>query len=637
MKPESIVGFDLTFPAESLKAALVVSLLSVWVLIGLFHYLNRYTRRQYFTVWTGAWLFYAVWLILRISFLQEEPPPLLMMLQHWCLSGTVVLLLWGSAGFLEPLNRPVLFGLFTAFLLVWTYVGAYHLENRLQAELPVFGLIGLASLVTAYCFFRFRATSGYLGAGLLGFGFGLWGLQLCATPFVQHSSVLASASYFSGAVLQLFIAVSMIVLVLEEVRSDQQRVQQRMDSMRVEKIVLESEVTLTGERYQQLFQQANEGIILVQARNLRILEMNQAAERLLGISRTDAADTCMADYIVGAGDGSESSDTDWLDWLARQDQVAVKRADGSQVPVNLKGSTITWACQPAFQLCLYDLTEQMELQRRFRQTAKLTALGGLIAGDTLAPQARTLFANSASEDNHAARPDTRLPDRTRGQELHLEPTYLNQILVRVADLCRYNPLANGVEVELTVDKTLSLVNLEADLVELALNDLVSNALQAMSGRESARRLRLATCRMGGMVQITVEDSGPGEALHSATEHLDPSHAAIKALQATSPESSIVRGIIAAHGGQAACRPSELGGVAVVILLPLEEVAAASAPPAPIAIQAARPTDIRAPNSEDDPADMLGHDIRLRSRRPAVRISPQEAATAVRRHGFELVR
>src|SRR5690242_202521 len=55
-------SFELLFPQEYLRAALMVSLLSVWVLVGLFYYLNRFTKREYFTVWTAAWLFYALWL-----------------------------------------------------------------------------------------------------------------------------------------------------------------------------------------------------------------------------------------------------------------------------------------------------------------------------------------------------------------------------------------------------------------------------------------------------------------------------------------------------------------------------------------------------------------------------------------------
>ena len=60
-------GIDLIFPREYLRGALIVSLLSVWVLVVLFYYLNRYTKRNYFTIWTAAWLFYALWLTLGIT------------------------------------------------------------------------------------------------------------------------------------------------------------------------------------------------------------------------------------------------------------------------------------------------------------------------------------------------------------------------------------------------------------------------------------------------------------------------------------------------------------------------------------------------------------------------------------------
>ena len=60
-------GFDISVPREYLRVALMVSLLSVWVLISLFYYLNRYTQRRYFTIWTAAWLFYALWLTLGIT------------------------------------------------------------------------------------------------------------------------------------------------------------------------------------------------------------------------------------------------------------------------------------------------------------------------------------------------------------------------------------------------------------------------------------------------------------------------------------------------------------------------------------------------------------------------------------------
>ncbi len=65
----NIFGMDSSdFSGQYLRAALMVSLLSVWMLVGLFYYLNHYTKRDYFTVWTAAWLFYALWLTLGMEF-----------------------------------------------------------------------------------------------------------------------------------------------------------------------------------------------------------------------------------------------------------------------------------------------------------------------------------------------------------------------------------------------------------------------------------------------------------------------------------------------------------------------------------------------------------------------------------------
>src|SRR5260370_40804239 len=60
-------GLSLYFTREYLRAGVLVSLLSVWVLVGLFYYLNRYPKRRYFTIWTVAWLFYALWITLAFG------------------------------------------------------------------------------------------------------------------------------------------------------------------------------------------------------------------------------------------------------------------------------------------------------------------------------------------------------------------------------------------------------------------------------------------------------------------------------------------------------------------------------------------------------------------------------------------
>jgi signal transduction histidine kinase/ActR/RegA family two-component response regulator len=272
MNPDSL---NLVFPRAYVPAAMLVSLLSVWMLVGLFIYLNRYTKREYFTIWTAAWLFYALWLTLNLE-MPESPAvsgagnPLMFNLKvpgseftgivfifkQWCVAISAVFLLWGSLRFLGIAVRQMLFGLFMAFLIVWTFISPETLSNnKLAMELPVFILIGLSSVFGSVCFYRLRKKMPYVGAGMLSLGFMLWGVYLCSYPFAETYPDLTGASFFIAAVLQLFIAVSMIVLVLEEVRYNAEKVLAEIASVRSEKEALQVKFLSTEEQCRNLFDQ----------------------------------------------------------------------------------------------------------------------------------------------------------------------------------------------------------------------------------------------------------------------------------------------------------------------------------------------------------------------------------------------
>jgi len=243
----------LVFPQEYLRAALMVSLLSVWVLVGLFAYLNRYTRREYFTIWTAAWLFYALWLTLSLRMGEAATGSIIFAIKQCCVSISAVFLLWGSLRFLGlPVSQRLL-GAFMLFLVVWTFVSPQVIIGVLQIELPVFILLGLSSLFAGVCFFRLRKQKAFVGAGMLSLGFLLWGVYLGSYPFSQQYVNLYSAGFFVAAVLQLFIAVSMIVLVLEEVRYNAEEVRAEIAAVRREKEALRVKVITAEEECQSLY------------------------------------------------------------------------------------------------------------------------------------------------------------------------------------------------------------------------------------------------------------------------------------------------------------------------------------------------------------------------------------------------
>lgn len=244
------------FDAGYVKAALMVSLLSVWVLVGLFFYLNQYTKRNYFTTWTAAWLFYALWLTLSTTPGAQDIGTWNFIVKQWCVGISAVFLLWGSLQFLGLPIRQMLFGLFMAFLMTWTFVSPELTDNdKLVAQLPVFILMGLGSIFAAVCFYRLRKKMPFVGAGMLSLGFFLWGVYLGTYPFSTEYAHLYNAGFFVAAVLQLFIAVSMIVLVLEEVRYKNEQILQQISTIQSEKEALHVQVLSTEEKCRTLFDQ----------------------------------------------------------------------------------------------------------------------------------------------------------------------------------------------------------------------------------------------------------------------------------------------------------------------------------------------------------------------------------------------
>jgi signal transduction histidine kinase/ActR/RegA family two-component response regulator len=123
-------------------------------------------------------------------------------------------------------------------------------------EVPTFTLIGLASMFSGWSFYRLRHQRHFLAVGMLFLGFFLWGVYLITYPFSQRFTTLVNVEILFSAVLQLFIAVSMIVLVLEEARLINRQVLQEIESINSEKRELQLKILSTEEQCRTLFDQA---------------------------------------------------------------------------------------------------------------------------------------------------------------------------------------------------------------------------------------------------------------------------------------------------------------------------------------------------------------------------------------------
>jgi two-component system NtrC family sensor kinase len=660
---------NLLITRQYLKAGVLVSSFSVWVLVALFYYLNRYTRRRYFTIWTAAWLFYALWITLSFGMYGDENRPFLVMLQQWCIGVSAVFLLWGSLDFLGERVRQTSLGWFMVFLLVWSYIGAYHLSKP-EMELPAFWLISVASLVTAACFFKYRSHHQYIGATLLSLGFFLWSAYMALYPFLEDSQDLTSVALFVSASLQLMLAVSMIILVLEEVRQTQHRALQEAQTRQAERDVLQSRVTSSEERYQKLFAQASEAILITDAETFQILELNRAAERLLGLSPAEACRQTLNNFCqVQATDGNPPQTSEaWFLAVCRQHPLHLTHKNGALIPVEVNGAKVEFDGKAACQFFFLELTERAQLEQQLRQAEKLSAIGRMVSGvahelnnplsvikgylelvlahHALSPQTRADLEKAAHESNRAAKLVMNFLSLAREQPSHREAVSLNDLARRIVELRRFDFIVAKVEIALELDSQLPAISADPDQVHQLIVNLINNSLQAIVDLRRPGRLKILTRWRADRVQLAVEDNGPGVPPHLVNKIFEPFFTTKDVGTGTGLGLSIAHTIMTEHKGRVFYQKSSLGGAGFVLEFPelvqspmdLENPGPST--PAPASKTAgpepAHAGTILVLDDEKSIAEMLAEMLGLLGYTATVCTAPFRALELLEEHDFDLV-
>ncbi len=658
------------FSEGDVKAAMLMSLLTVWVLVALFTYLNRYTRRAYFSIWTAGWLFYALWLTLGLVTANASALPWIEFARDCCISASAVLLLWGGLRALGlPLpQRPV--ALLIVFTVVWGATVRHYAEGPLLVSGPVFALLGLSSGINAVCFFRLRQRLRYLGAGLLGGGFALWGLYLAAYPFIAYLGEWAAAAFFSAGVLQLFIAISMIILVLEEARAKREEAVSEARSHRTEAEHLRFDVASTEERYRQLFDNASEGIVIAAADDLRILELNHAARELLELVEASPPLPRFFRFFeksLAAGPGefrSPATGTEWTVEIVSRPEHALIRRDGSSLPVEVTGAPIRFDRQAAYQFFIRELTARARLEQQLRQAEKLSALGRMISGvahelnnplavikgytdlilqkHPLSAATREDLQKVAHESDRAARLVAKFLSLARADAAARKSVPLNALAARVVERNTLEAARRGIDLEFQPGTEDPVIEANADQIEQLLVILLKNSFQAVSPATSAGRVVVRAATNSGPVHLIVEDNGPGVPEHLQSKIFEPFFTTKDVGAGTGLGLSIAHSIATEHEGKIRYRRSALGGACFDIEFPARPVAAV-APEEETVIVPCPPTRPVVPEARvlivDDEqalAELLGEMLELHGYTVTVCCDPKDALQRLDASPYDLM-
>jgi two-component system sensor histidine kinase KdpD len=200
-----------------------------------------------------------------------------------------------------------------------------------------------------------------------------------------------------------------------------------------------------------------------------------------------------------------------------------------------------------------------------------------------------------------------LPTETARREsvdaIEREVEYLNRLVTNLLDLSRIEAGAIRANVEpfeiddvvgATIERLAprfdgrpldyvpgrEVVAADPVFLDAALTNVIENALRHTS---SGTRIRVSTGVVDGVARLTVDDGGTGvpeELLPRLFEKFYRVPGSRASRHGTGIGLAVVHGLVEAMGGHVAARRSELGGLAIDIDLPLAQVPAELAQPAP---------------------------------------------------------
>ncbi len=342
-------------------------------------------------------------------------------------------------------------------------------------------------------------------------------------------------------------------------------------------------------RWRAVVESAVDAIIVIDRRG-RIESFNPAAERMFGYSAEEVLGRNVAMLMPEPHATQHDS---YIDRYVTTNEpkiigigrdVDARRADGSTFPAHLSVGRLSYDGEPKFTGIIRDLTDRVNLETRLREEAGLARVGELatvLAHEVRNPLAAVSGAMQILGEKLTAASDREIVDEAlrrldglnamvtdlllyaRPPKLRLAPVDVSVLVESLMAFLRLD--ASWRDVDSRVEGQAAGVMADAELLKVALQNLLLNSLHAMNGRGS---VAVRMSRSGDMVNIDVADSGGGIKPEVLPRLFTPFYTT-KA-RGTGLGLATARRIARAHRGEIAVQATGPAGTTVRLTLPVHD-------------------------------------------------------------------
>ncbi len=252
---------------------------------------------------------------------------------------------------------------------------------------------------------------------------------------------------------------------------------------------------------------------------------------------------------------------------------------------------ITYRDKGAFLLTTVDLTRARELEHLLTVQDKMASLGRVAAGigheirnplsginiylyaieKGLADPSKAHKIGPAIESIRTASGKMeavvkRVIDFSKPIEPKFADTDINDPVKYATELASISVVKSGVTLTTELAENLPLCRAEPNLIEEVMINLINNAVDAMTGQQNPKQIRISTSSHGENVCITVEDTGPGVPIDLVERIFEPFYTTKD--YSTGIGLSLCQRVISDHKGNIRVERSQEGGAKFIITLPL---------------------------------------------------------------------